>query len=93
MSGLTGNIVVNKFFIFLQSHPLVTKSRQKKFLTHVSNWMNRNVSENQKNQTKDWLIGQHPDLIANITTILQDNDLNKTPYTVYNRYRVKKSES
>lgn len=55
--------------------------------------MNRNVSENQKNQTKDWLIGQHPDLIANITTILTDNDLNKTPYTVYNRYRVKKTES
>lgn len=65
------------------------KSKFKKF---VDNWLHKNVTEGQKEQCMEWMMGRASDHVANATVKLQENDLKKTPYYLYNRYKVKKMD-
>lgn len=68
----------------------MTKARANKFHRFVQKWCEDNVSEEQKKQCIDWFMGNQVDQIPNIVTIkVQENDLSKTPYALYNRYKVK----
>ena len=62
----------------------------KKFHKFVAKWKETNVTDAMSNQCNEWFMGRHEDLIPNITVKLQNNDINKTPYTKYNRYRVER---
>lgn len=81
----------NCIFIYYckQTHPKVTKARAHKFHRFVQKWCEQNVNEEQKKQCADWFMGKQADQIPNIITIkVQENDLTKTPYALYNRYKV-----
>ncbi|XP_055308090.1 uncharacterized protein LOC129572177 [Sitodiplosis mosellana] len=90
--------VVNKDAVFYkksairqarQTHPKVTKARAHKFHKFVQKWCEENVNEEQRKQCADWFMGKQADQIPNIITIkVQENDLTKTPYALYNRYKV-----
>lgn len=55
----------------------------------MQDWSNENVSEDQRQKCTDWFMGNFADHIPNIvTTKIQENDLTKTPYAPYNRYKV-----
>jgi paired amphipathic helix protein Sin3a len=69
----------------------VTKAKHKKFHKFVQKWLVKNVNELQRNDCNEWLMGHKSDLISNKTILKQDNDLTKTPYIIYNRYRVENS--
>lgn len=57
-------------------------------------WLEKNVTGAQRTQCSDWLLGRNTnDLISNITCIKQETNLTKTPYFVYNRYKVEKMDS
>lgn len=72
-----------------QTHPKITKARAHKFLKFVKKWCDENVNEDQQKQCVDWFMGKQADQIPNIITIkVQENDLTKTPYALYNRYKV-----
>lgn len=71
-------------------HMTVTSSMAKKFHNFVSSWKDRNVTENQISQCTEWFMGRHPDFVSNITTLHQNNDVSKTPYRTYNRYKVER---
>lgn len=79
----------NIFFSF-QMHLAVTSSMAKKFHNFVSSWKDRNVTENQLSQCSEWFMGRHADLVSNVTTLHQNNDVSKTPYRTYNRYKVER---
>lgn len=64
-----------------------------KFQKFVNRWHDNNVSEQLNHQCSEWFLGRHTDLVPNTTTLLQTNDINKTPYKPYNRYRVQRSDS
>jgi len=77
-----------------QNHQSITKVKHKKFTTFLQAWVEDNVSEVQKTQCTDWLLGRNTnDLVSNITIIKQETNLSKTPYFVYNRYKVEKLDS
>lgn len=55
----------------------------------MQKWCDDNVNEEQKLQCQNWFMGKQADQIPNIITIkVQENDLTKTPYAPYNRYKV-----
>lgn len=55
--------------------------------------MDSNTNETHHSQCSDWLLGKSSDLVPNITKIIQENDITKTPYSIYNRYKVERLES
>ncbi|XP_059470996.1 paired amphipathic helix protein Sin3b isoform X2 [Neocloeon triangulifer] len=71
-----------------EAHPKVTKKLLKKFRSWHEKWASAHVSEDQQKSTKDWLMGLGENMVQNRTRVLTDNDLSKTPYIPYNRYRV-----
>ncbi|XP_053692753.1 paired amphipathic helix protein Sin3a isoform X2 [Sabethes cyaneus] len=72
-----------------QTHPAVTKTMHQRFDAFVQRWLDRNVSEAQRSQCNDWLLGgSRFDLVKNVTVIQQTNDTSRTPYMPYNRYKV-----
>ncbi|XP_055540003.1 paired amphipathic helix protein Sin3a isoform X2 [Wyeomyia smithii] len=73
-----------------QTHPTVTKAMHQRFDTFVQRWLDRNVSEAQRNQCNEWLLGSLFDLVKNVTVVQQNNDISRTPYMPYNRYKVEK---
>lgn len=76
-----------------QSHPSVTKFKANRFRSWCKKWVSVNVSESQSKQCTDWLMGRGEDVVQNRTRVLTNNDLNRTPYAVYNRYKVDRLES
>ncbi|CAO1419976.1 unnamed protein product [Diamesa tonsa] len=72
-----------------QTHPKVTKSMHQRFFDYVQRWQVKNVSDLQRITINDWLLGRNQnDLVPNKTSIRKDNNLLKTPYSIYNRYTV-----
>lgn len=72
-----------------KTHQKVTKARAAKFYKFVQKWYDENVSKAQSMDCIDWFMGRQSDQIPNIiTTKTQENDLSKTPYAPYNRYKV-----
>lgn len=60
-----------------------------RFFDYVQRWQVKNVSDLQRITINDWLLGRNQnDLVPNKTSIRKDNNLLKTPYSVYNRYTV-----
>jgi hypothetical protein len=87
-------LVYTKFFtLTFQSHSTVTKKMHASFKTFMNRWLDRNVNETQQQSSTDWLMGRTADLVKNVTVVKQDNDLNRTPYRVYNRYKVERLEN
>ncbi|XP_031632024.1 paired amphipathic helix protein Sin3a-like isoform X2 [Contarinia nasturtii] len=90
--------VVNKDAVFYKksaitqarkTHPKITKARANKFHKFVQKWCEENVNEEQNESCVNWFMGRQQNQIPNIVTIkLQENDLSKTPYALYNRYKV-----
>lgn len=75
-----------------QVHESVTKRMKSKFKKFVDSWLAHNVSENQQQQCTEWLMGRTVEtsqLVNNLTTVrLHENDIKKTPYAPYNRYKI-----
>ncbi|CAD7078480.1 unnamed protein product [Hermetia illucens] len=71
-----------------QTHAAVTKSMYKKFQTFVNKWLEKNVSEQQLQQSNDWLLGRNAELAPNSTNLILEKDVRRTPYRKYNRYKV-----
>lgn len=46
-----------------------------------------------RNQCTEWFMGRHPDLVTNVTIKVEENDLTKTPYAPYNRYKLERINS
>lgn len=90
-------MVLNNLFLFFyypKTHQKVTKARALKFHKIVQTWCDENVNDVQEKQCVDWFMGKQADQIPNIITIkTQENDLTKTPYTPYNRYKVQHTNS
>ncbi|CAG9766340.1 unnamed protein product [Ceutorhynchus assimilis] len=76
------------FFKARQSHPKVTKRKSSKFRGWLKKWANSNVSDVQARHCTDWLMGRGENVVPNRTRVMTDNDLQRTPYVPYNRYRV-----
>lgn len=72
-----------------QTHAAITKRLAIRFRAWLRCWQQKHVSESQTKQCTDWLMGTGPDFVPNKTWIQTDNDLTKTPYIPYNRYRVR----
>lgn len=82
------------YFSIYQTHQKVTKARASKFYRFVQKWYDENVTDVQKRQCNDWFMGRQSDQIPNIITVkTQENDLSKTPYAPYNRYKVQQTHS
>ncbi|KFB39742.1 AGAP007892-PA-like protein [Anopheles sinensis] len=77
-----------------KSHPTVTTRMNRKFQAFVDRWLEQHVSVGQKSSCNDWLLGKHPDLAKNLTTvvIVRDKNATRTPYRPYNRYKVESME-
>lgn len=66
----------------------MTKHKAAKFRGWLKKWAGSNVSDAQSKQCTDWLMGRGDGVVPNRTRVLADNDLQRTPYVPYNRYRV-----
>ncbi|XP_058056638.1 paired amphipathic helix protein Sin3a [Anopheles bellator] len=86
-----------------KSHPAVTKRKHRKFSAFVSRWLDRNVSSTQRDVCTDWLLGRQTTTAGTGTTttttqsltttvVVQNTDLNRTPYVTYKRYKVESAE-
>nr|ABM68612.1 AAEL014711-PA [Aedes aegypti] len=93
------SFVLNKHHIFYkrksllrarETHPTVTKTMHHRFDAFVQRWLDQNVSEAQRTQCNEWLLGTRLDLVKNLTVVRQNNDISRTPYMPYNRYKVEK---
>lgn len=80
-------------FCNFQTHSSVTTGMSSRFHRFVDKWRSTNVSEHLNHQCDEWFMGRQIDLVSNTTTRLQSNDIKKTPYKVYNRYRVQRLDS
>ncbi|GAB0097896.1 Sin3A [Sergentomyia squamirostris] len=76
-----------------RSHEKVTKKRRTRFQKFMKGWLDDNVTEGQKSQCRDWLMGVGEDLAPNTTVLKQDNDIRKAPYAIINRYAVTTTRS
>lgn len=81
------------FDFLLQSHPQVTKKKASRFRHWLKQWAIEHVSDGQVKQCTDWLMGRCEGVVPNRTRVLTDNDLSRTPYVPYNRYRVERLSS
>ncbi|XP_062705105.1 paired amphipathic helix protein Sin3a isoform X2 [Aedes albopictus] len=93
------SFVLNKHHIFYkrksllrarETHPAVTKTMHHRFDAFVQRWLDQNVSDAQRTQCNEWLLGTRLDLVKNVTVVRQNNDISRTPYMPYNRYKVEK---
>ncbi|CAH1169902.1 unnamed protein product [Phaedon cochleariae] len=79
---------ISAFHRARKSHPSVTKHKSCRFRQWLRRWGERHISDAQSKRCVDWLMGRGADVIPNRTRVLADNDLARTPYAPYNRYRV-----
>lgn len=61
-----------------------------KFHKFVTKWCKENVTEALDRQCTEWFMGRHPDLVPNTTLKIKENDITKTPYRLYNRYKLER---
>ena len=87
------HLLIYFLLFFFQTHSTITKKMDVKFKSFVNRWLDRNLSTFQRQKCSEWLMGRHEDLVKNATIVKQDNDLNRTPYRVYNRYKVERLEN
>ncbi|KAI4468542.1 sin3b-related [Holotrichia oblita] len=73
-----------------ETHPTVTKRLAAQFHSWLKKWVSANVSDIQNKQCTDWLMGRGDNVVPNRTRIQTNNDYTRTPYTVYNKYRVER---
>lgn len=78
----------NSFARARECHPAVTKHLNSKFHDWLANWAAKNVADSQHRLCQDWLMGRYENSIPHRTRLVTDNDLAKSPYRQYNRYRV-----
>ncbi|KAG5894786.1 hypothetical protein JTB14_005222 [Gonioctena quinquepunctata] len=81
---------ISAFHRARKSHPQVTKHKSARFRQWLKRWACENVSDVQSKQCTDWLMGRCEGVVPNRTRVLTDNDLSRTPYVPYNRYRVER---
>ncbi|KAJ8924461.1 hypothetical protein NQ315_007258 [Exocentrus adspersus] len=81
---------ISAFHKARKSHPQVTKRKGSLFRAWLKQWASANVSDVQVKQCTDWLMGRCEGVVPNRTRVLTDNDLSRTPYVPYNRYRVER---
>ncbi|KAJ8947934.1 hypothetical protein NQ314_008527 [Rhamnusium bicolor] len=81
---------ISAFHRARKSHPQVTKQKATRFRAWLKQWAGINVSDVQVKQCTDWLMGRGEGVVPNRTRVLTDNDLSRTPYIPYNRYRVER---
>ncbi|KAJ8963093.1 hypothetical protein NQ318_018557 [Aromia moschata] len=81
---------ISAFHRARKSHPQVTKQKATRFRAWLKKWAGANVSDVQVKQCTDWLMGRGEGVVPNRTRVLTDNDLSRTPYVPYNRYRVER---
>ncbi|XP_017053877.1 uncharacterized protein LOC108096633 isoform X2 [Drosophila ficusphila] len=81
-----------------KSHCRVTRAKYARFQNYVNKWLQQQVSEQLQQNCIDWLLGKTPDQInasgwgsASKTKTIQQKDTSKTPYRIYNRYKVVQS--
>uniref|UniRef100_A0A8D8FNN4 Paired amphipathic helix protein Sin3a n=1 Tax=Culex pipiens TaxID=7175 RepID=A0A8D8FNN4_CULPI len=92
--------VLNKDHIFYkrksllrakETHPKVTQEMHARFEGVVQRWLERHVTDAQRADCKDWLMGVNSDLPKGLATVVKrNNDVARTPYMTYSRYRVEK---
>uniref|UniRef100_W8AYZ5 Paired amphipathic helix protein Sin3a n=1 Tax=Ceratitis capitata TaxID=7213 RepID=W8AYZ5_CERCA len=73
------------------SHAKVTQRKNKRFQRVLQKWLVEHVSDQAQQQCTDWLLGKNvPNSVnwALKTKIIQQNDIKRTPYHTYNRYKV-----
>lgn len=88
-----------------QNHPAVTKRLKMRFSKFTDRWATKNVDKAQETQCQDWLLGKavlensqvvvvpsSATATAGTTMVCKDNDIARTPYFVYNRYKVFKGD-
>uniref|UniRef100_A0A6P4E6W9 Paired amphipathic helix protein Sin3a n=1 Tax=Drosophila rhopaloa TaxID=1041015 RepID=A0A6P4E6W9_DRORH len=78
-----------------KSHSRVTQAKYAHFQTYVNKWLQQHVSDQLHQNCIDWLLGKTADQInasgwgsASKTKTVQQKDTSKTPYRIYNRYKV-----
>ena len=76
----------------MQSHKKVSRRKTGDFNRWHSGWLAENVSESQHSSVADWFMGKTapqsaPDLVPNKTHKIVKNDLEKTPYRTYHKFR------
>ncbi|XP_043644839.1 uncharacterized protein LOC122614338 isoform X2 [Drosophila teissieri] len=81
-----------------KNHCRVTQAKYAHFQTYVNKWLQQHVSEQLQQNCVDWLLGKTADQInasgwgsASKTKTVLQKDTSKTPYRIYNRYRVVQS--
>lgn len=88
---------ISFIFIFsaLQSHAYVTQRKYKKFQRFTQKWLAEHVSEQAQQQCMDWLLGKTVPNSSNSsanwtlkTKVIPQTDVKRTPFRVYNRYKV-----
>lgn len=72
-----------------------------RFSKFTDRWAAKNVNKAQETQCLDWMLGkavlENSQVVPGgsaqgTTTVCRDNDIARTPYVVYNRYKVFKSD-
>lgn len=86
-----------------QNHPAITKRLKACFSQFTDKWAAKNVNRVQETQCVDWMLGkvvlENSQVVpggvgaaAATTTVCKDNDIARTPYFLYNRYKVFKGD-
>lgn len=88
-----------------QNHPHVTKRLKARFNQYTDKWAAKNVNKVQETQCLDWMLGkivlENSQVVpsgglstptATTTVCSRDNDIARTPYFLYNRYKVSKGD-
>ncbi|XP_017476361.1 PREDICTED: uncharacterized protein LOC108366452 isoform X1 [Rhagoletis zephyria] len=75
------------------SHSFVTQRKQKLFQRFTQKWLAEHVSDQLQQQCADWLLGKTVPNSSSVnwalkTKVIPQNDVKRTPYRVYNRYKV-----
>ncbi|XP_067630005.1 LOW QUALITY PROTEIN: paired amphipathic helix protein Sin3a [Eurosta solidaginis] len=75
------------------SHSQVTQRKHKQFQRFTQKWLTEHVSDQLQKQCNDWLLGKTVPNSNSInwalrTKLIPQNDIKRTPYRIYNRYKV-----
>lgn len=85
-----------------QNHATITKRLKARFSQFTEKWRTANVSKVQETQCTDWMLGklmlENSQVAAgggsnsgsSSTVVCKENDVTRTPYFLYNRYKVLK---
>lgn len=92
------------YFFILQCHLRITQCKFKRFQQFAQRWLTAHVSAEQQQQCNEWLLGSSSNNSTILTTassttasnnwslaktkVIVQNDLKKTPYRPYQRYKV-----